>query len=169
MNPETFFEELESQFVDDNRCHKLGKHIAGCNRLSLRIASAEFSLVAPILGHDFVVGFCETRAAWMCLGKNKLSLLRFETDADSQLPKLRIRTTSFSDFLGEMAPPFAAEFKPTGETSFVAAVTGADPGLVYFKLSGLHQPLSAVGLENLDWLLLIESQDSVALEDWRDR
>jgi hypothetical protein len=169
MNPETFFEELESQFAVDNRCHGLRKHFAKCNRLSLRVSDAEFSLVAPILGHDFVVGLCEKRAAWMCLGKTKASLLRFFTDADSQLPKLRIRTTSFSDFINEMNPPFAAEIKPTGEPSFVAAVTGADHGLVYLKLPGLHQPLSALGLENLDWLMLAESKDSAALEDWRDR
>jgi hypothetical protein len=169
MNPETFFEELESQFVDDNVCHGWRKHIAGCNRLSLLVFGTEFSLVAPILGHDLVVGFCEERAAWMCLGKNKVALLRFVADADSQLPKLRIRATSFSDFIVELKPPFAAEIKPTGESSFVAAVTGADYGLVYFKLPGLHQPLSALGLDNLDWLMLAESQDSSALEDWRDR
>jgi hypothetical protein len=169
MNPETFFEELESQFVDTNHCHKLRKHFAGCNRLSLRVAGNEFSLVAPILGHDFVVGFCEKRAAWMCLGKNKVSLLRFVTDVDSQLPKIRIRTNSFSDFIVELKPPFAAEIKPSGEPSFVAALTGADHGLVYFKLPGLNQPNSAMGLENLDWLMLVESQDSSALEEWRDR
>ena len=169
MNPETFFEELESQFVDDNSCHKLRTRIAACNRLSIRVSGAEFSLVAPILGHDFVVGFCERRAAWMCLGKSKVSLLRFKTDADSQLPKLRIRATSFSEFIGEMTPPFAAEIKPICEPSFVASVTAADQGLVYFKLPGLNQPLSALGLETLDWLLLIESQDSAALEEWRDR
>jgi hypothetical protein len=169
MNPETFFEELESQFVDDNRCHGLRKHFAGCNRLWFRVSGTEFSLVAPILGHDFVVGFCEKRAAWMCLGKTKVSLLRLVADADSQLPKLRIRTTSFIDFINEMNPPFAAEIKPTGEPSFVAAVIGAYCGLVYFKLPGLHQPLSALGLETLDWMMLTESQDSSALEAWRDR
>lgn len=169
MNPETFFEELESQFVDDNLCHGLRKHIAGCNRLSIRVCGTESSLVAPILGHDFVVGFCEKRAAWMCLGKNKVSLLRFNADAGSQLPKLRIRTTLFSDFIVELKPPFAAEIKPSGDPSFVAAVTGADHGLIYFKLPGLNQPHSAVGLEALDWLMLVESQDSSALEEWRDR
>ena len=151
MNPETFFEECESQFVDDNRCHELRKYFASCNRLSLRVCGTEFSLVAPILGSDFVVGFCEKRASWMCLGKNKVTLVRFVADADSQLPKLRIRTTSFS------------------EPSFVAAVTAADRGLFYFKLPGLHEPLSALGLEVLDWLMLLESQDSSALEEWRDR
>lgn len=169
MNPETFFEELESQFVGDNKCHALRKHIAKCNRLLLRFSDGEFSLVAPILGHDFVVGFCEKRATWMCLGKTKASPLRFVIDADSQLPKLRIRTTSFSDFIVELKPPFAAEIKPTGEPSFVAAVIAADHGLVYFKLPGLHQQISASGLENLDWMMLAESQDSAALEDWRDR
>lgn len=169
MNPETFFEELESQFVDDHLCHGLRKHIAGCNRLSLRVCETEFSFVAPILGHDFVVGFCEKRAAWMCLGKNKVALVRFVADADLQLPKLRIRTTSFTDFIGELKPPFAAEIKPSGESSFVAAVTGADHGLIYFKLPGLNQHHSAIGLEALDWLMLIESQDSSALEEWRDR
>ena len=169
MNPETFFEELESQFVDTNHSLKLRKNLAGCNRLSLRVCGTDFSLVAPILGHDFVVGFCEERAAWMCLGKNKVSLVCFVDDADSQLPKLRIRTSSFSDFIIEMKPPFTAELKPAGEPSFVAAVTGADHGLIYFKLPGLNQPHSAVGLEALDWLMLVESQDSSALEEWRDR
>jgi hypothetical protein len=169
MNPETFFEELESQFVDDNLCQGLRKLIAGCNRLSLRVCATEFSLVAPILGHDFVVGFCEKRAAWMCLCKNKVSLVRFVADADSQLPKIRIRTSSFSDFISELKPPFAAEIKPSGEPSFVVALTGADHGLVYFKPPGIHQPHSAVGLEALDWLMLVESQDSSALEEWRDR
>ena len=169
MNPETFFEEFESQFVDDNRCHVLRKYFASCNRLSLRVCGNEFSLVAPILGSDFLVGFCEKRASWMCLGKNKVTLVRFVADADSQLPKLRIRTTSFSDFINELKPPFAAELKPAGEPSFVAAVTAADRGLVYFKLPGLHEPLSALGLEVLDWLMLLESQDSSALEEWRDR
>lgn len=169
MNPETLFEELESQFFDHNRCHELRKYVASCNRLSLRVAGNEFSLVAPILGSDFVVGFCEKRASWMCFGKNKVTLVRFVSDADSQLPKLRNRTSSFSDFIDEMKPPFAAELKPAGEPSFVAAVTAADHGLVYFKLPGLHEPLSALGLEVLDWLMLLESKDSSALEEWRDR
>lgn len=169
MNPETFFEELEAQFVDENHCQELRNHIAKCNRVLFRVSGTEFSLVAPILGQDFVVGFCETRASWMCFGKRKASLVRFVCDAESQLPKLRIRTTLFSDFLGELKPPFAAEIKAAGEHSFVAAVTGTDPGLVYLRLPGLHQPLSALGLESLDWLVLAESQDSAALEEWRDR
>ena len=169
MNPETFFEEFESQFVDDNLCHGLRKNFAGCNRLSLRVFGTEFSLVAPILGNDFVVGFCEERAAWMCLGKNKLSLVAFVADADSQLPKIRIRTTSLSDFIVEMKPPFVAELKRSDEPSFVASVIGADHGLVYFKPAGLHQPLSALGIEILDWLMLVESQDSSAFEEWHDR
>lgn len=169
MNSETFFEELESQFFEDKSCLELPKHFARCNRLSLRVAGNEFSLAAPILGRDFIVGFCETRAAWMCFGKDKVSMLRFVADADSQLPKLRIRSSSLNEFVAELKPPFAGEIKPTGEPTFVAAVTAADHGLVFFKLPGLHQPLSALGLEALDWLMLVESQDATALSEWQRR
>ncbi len=169
MNPETFFEELESQFVESNRCLELQKHIAGCNRIVLRISGSEFSLVAPILGGDFVVGFCEKRAAWMCTGKQKISLMRLFEVADAQLPRLRNRTSSLSVFIGELQPPFAAELKPSGEPAFTAVVTAAEQGLVYFKRPGLHEPHSAIGLESLEWLVLIESHDSTALAEWRDR
>ncbi len=169
MNPETFFEELESQFVENNRCLEPQKHIAGCNRILLRISGSEFSLVAPILGGDFVVGFCEKRAAWMCIGKQKLSLMRLVEVADAQLPRLRTRTSSLDDFIVELQPPFAAELKPSGEPAFTAVVTAAELGLVYFKRPGLHEPHSAIGLERLEWLVLIESHDSTALAEWRDR
>lgn len=169
MNSETFFEELESQLLEDRRCLEWQKHIASSNRLSLRVAGVEFSLVAPILGRDFVVGFCERRTAWMCFGKHKVSLLRFVADADSQLPKLRIRSSSLIEFVGEMKPPFAAELKPTGEPAFITAITAAEQGFIYFKPPGQHEPLSALGLKILDWLIIIESPDANALSEWRNR
>lgn len=169
MNNEALFEELESQFTQNQGCQRSNLLLANSNRIVIRTAGVEVSLVAAILGEDFVVGLCEKRASWMCFGKQRISLLRFEEVADSQLPKLRFRSTTFCDFILELKPPFFAEIKVVGEVSFVAAVTGAEQGLVFFKLPGLHEPQSAVGRDQIDWLLAIEPQDSVALEEWSNR
>jgi hypothetical protein len=105
----------------------------------------------------------------MCFDKSKLSRLRFEVDEDQQLPKLRKRTGAFENFVSEMNPPFAAEFKPSGLPSFAAALTGAEGGLAFYRTSGDWKPLSAIALASLDWLAILEAQDAQELSDWRNR
>jgi hypothetical protein len=169
MTQEAIFQDLEAQFAVDNRCLEFRRQLALCTRLRLTVANQEFRLAAPILGGEFVVGFDGQINAWMCFGKSKLSQLRFEIDEDSQLPRLRKRTGSFENFVSEMNPPFAAEFKPSGSPSFAAALTGAEGGLAFYLTSADSNPLSAIALASLDWLAILEAQDAQELSDWRNR
>jgi hypothetical protein len=169
MTQEAFFQDLEAQFARDNRCFETRRQLALCTRLRLTVANQEFRLAAPILGNDFVVGFDGQQSAWMCFGKSKLSQLRFEIDEDPQLPKLRKRTGTFENFIAELNPPFAAEFKPSGLPSFAGALTGADGDLAFYRTSSNSRPLSAIALASLDWLAILEAQDAQELSDWRNR
>ena len=169
MTQEAIFQDLEAQFASDNRCFEIRRQLALCTSLQLTVANQEFQLAAPILGSDFVVGFDGQRSAWMCFDKSKLSRLRFEVDEDQQLPKLRKRTGAFENFVSEMNPPFAAEFKPSGSPGFAAALTGAEGGLAFYRTSGDWKPLSAIALASLDWLAILEAQDAQELSDWRNR
>ena len=169
MTQEAFFEDLEAQFSSDNRCLETRRQLALCTSLRLTVANQEFRLAAPILGSDFVVGFDGQRNAWMCFGTSKVSHLRFEIDEDPQLPRLRKRTCAFENFVSEMNPPFAAEFKPSGLPSFAAALIGAEGGLAFYRASSNSRPLSAIALASLDWLAILEAQDAQELSDWRNR
>lgn len=169
MTQEAFFQDLEAQFEIDKRCLETRRRLALCTRLRLTVANQEFRLAAPILGSDFVVGFDGQRSAWMCFGKSKFSFLRFEVDEDPQLPRLRKRAATFENFIGEMNPPFAAEFKPSGLPSFAAALTGAEDGLAFYRASDNSKSLSAIALASLDWLAILEAQDAQELSEWRNR
>ena len=169
MTQEAFFQDLEAQFAGDSRCFETRRQLALCNRMRITVANQEFRLVAPILGSDFVVGFDTQRSAWMCFGKSKFSFLRFEIDQDEQLPRLRKRTATFENFIGEMNPPFAVEFKSSGVSGFAAALTGAEDGLAFYRTSGDSKPLSAIALASLDWLAIVEAQDAQELSEWRNR
>jgi hypothetical protein len=172
MNLDALFEDLESQFLEPNHCFEMQTLLAKRNRLTFRIDDEELVLIAPILGSDFVAGFHERRAAWICAGLPKASVLKFAIDRDSRLPKLRRRAVKLEDFVGEMNPPFAAQFKPTGQSCFDAVLIAIENSIAYFKLpspQGGQSEMTAIAISALDWLGIVEAKDSADVNQWRSR
>ena len=172
MNLDTLFEDLESQLVDVNHCLEKQARLAKCNRLQLQLDGEDLVLIAPILGSDFVAGFHERRAAWMCVGLPKASVMNFSVDENSRMPKLRRRKVKLENFIAEMHPPFSAQFKPSGRASFAGVLVAAENAMIYFTAPGKVGNLievAAIDLAALDWLAVLEDRDSADVSDWRGR
>jgi hypothetical protein len=173
MNLDALFEDLESQLTDVTQCFENQKQMANCNRFLLQIGNHNVSLIAPIIGKDFVAGYHAQRAAWMCVAMPKVSVLKFACEPDTRLPRLRRRTTALEEFLREMTLPYAVELKPCGQPEFAAVLTAIDEQLLCFKLpahSGAHaKDLQAAAISSLDWVAIVDAKDSSDVASWRKR
>lgn len=172
MNLDTLFEDLESQLVDVNHCREKQAILAKCNRVHLQIEGEDLRLIAPILGADFVAGFHERRAAWMCIGMPKASVMSFSIDEKSKMPRLRKRSVKFENFIAELHPPFSAQFKPSGRDSFAGVLVATENSTVYLtetSRAAAAKAVTAIDLAALDWLAVLEDKDSKDVGDWRGR
>ena len=172
MNLDALFEDLESQFVEPNHCFEMQARLAKSNLLTMRIDGEELPLIAPILGEDFVAGYHEQRAAWICVGIPKAAEMKFSIDRDSRLPKLRRRAVKLEEFISEMNPAFAAKFKPVGQPCFDAVLVAIEDSLAYFKRPNVRSgepEVTAIALAALDWLGIVEAKDLTDVTQWRSR
>lgn len=173
MNLDALFEDLESQLSDVTQCFENQKQMANCNRFVLQFESQNMSLIAPIIGKDFVAGYHAQRGAWICVALSKVSVLKFAIEPDARLPRLRRRTAKLEQFLAEMTLPYAVELKPTGQSEFAAVLTAVDDQFVYFKLSGMTSvnvsDVHAAALSSLDWVAIVDAKDSSDVASWRKR
>lgn len=169
MNLDTLFDDFESQLTEPNTCFVNQALLASCNRVNLRSGDEELSLIAPILGTDFVAGFHEQRASWMCIGTARLSVANFAIDGDSQLPKLRKRSVLLEHFIAEMNPPFAVEFKVSAQPSFCGALTEVANGFAFYRAAQRSLGVNAVSLAALDWLSIVEVKDASDVSEWQNR
>ena len=170
MNLETLFDDLEAQMAPktDSRITNL-QTLAEVRRVRLRFSSEEqFSLVAPILGDDFVAGFDEQTANWMCAAQTKVARIDFEHDDDPDLPKLRRQSATLVEFLNAMPLPAAA---------FIGMSDGRSQGVVLLeataKLLFVQPALGAIAtahsLAALRFICLIEVTDRNELQEWSSR
>ena len=96
MNLETLFDDLEAQLSrkEDLRITSF-QTLTDARRVRLHFGGEQqFSLVAPILGEDFVAGFDEKTANWMCAAQTQVARIDFDPADDPELPKLR-KTQAF--------------------------------------------------------------------------
>lgn len=167
MTLEALFEDLEAGF--ERSCPLSAMQItANANRLAIVARNQmRFSLVAPILATDFIVGLDEQTADWLCICKSQIAELRFMCDADASLPTIRNRTLKLEQFLNEMAMPASVAIKTSAPGVRLAAIVAASDGLLFVRV-GSEQTV-AVAFESIEFLRIIETADKNELQEWRAR
>jgi hypothetical protein len=165
MNLEAIMDDIDAQLRLENAEPDRERNVIDeIRRVMVRQSREQvFSLVAPILGHDFVSGFDESTANWLCLQSFQIEDLRFESEADMTLPKLRRRSICLADFLQELPKPTAIQLQLADLRVVNTAFTHVEGEFLFVGNS------RAISLRSLLSLRLLESTDLNELQEWRDR
>ena len=138
--------------------HSLAETASQIQRIGLRTRThPSVSLVATILGNDFVAGIEEQSGQWWCIPQRQIiewqSTTSLDFGTDEQLPTMRIRDVELATFLGELELPIRLQLDDRVET--IAAVQAR--WLVVLANKPRMVSLDAVGLVRLlelpDWQL----------------
>ncbi|MBP6043778.1 MAG: hypothetical protein KA500_04635 [Rhodoluna sp.] len=169
MTLESLIEDLEAGF--ERICTVTAKQItATANRLTIAATDqTQFSLVAPILATDFIAGLDEQTADWLCIQKSKISEVRFNFDAANaaDLPTLRARELKLEQFLSEMPMPISVAIKTSSPRLRLAAIVAVSDGLLFLR--DRSQLPTAIGLDSVEFLRIIETADKNELQEWLGR
>lgn len=167
MTLEALFEDLEAGL--ERNCQLTAAQLTNnANRLAVvSISQFRFSLVAPILATDFIVGLDEQTADWLCLQKSQIAEVRFICDTDASLPTIRMRTLKLEQFLSEMPMPISVAIKSDIRGLRQAAIVALSNGLLFIR-EGSEQIL-AIGIDSIQFLRIIETADKNELQEWRAR
>lgn len=105
--------------------HALAETASQTRRISIRTQThPSVSLVATVLGNDFVAGIEESSGQWWCIPQRQIvewqSTTPFDRDTDETLPAMRIRDIDLARFVGELDLPVRLQLDDRVET--IAAV-----------------------------------------------
>ncbi|MEN9713801.1 MAG: hypothetical protein RLZZ164_465 [Actinomycetota bacterium] len=105
--------------------HALAETASQTRRISIRTQThPSVSLVATVLGHDFVAGIEESSGQWWCIPQRQIvewqSTTPFDRDTDETLPAMRIRDIDLARFVSELDLPVRLQLDDRVET--IAAV-----------------------------------------------
>jgi hypothetical protein len=164
MTLEALFEDLEASLerscpITANQITAKANHVAVIARNQMR-----FSLVAPIVGKDFVVGLDEQTADWLCILKSQIAELRFSSDADASLPTTRTRALKLEQFLGDMPMPISVSLKTAQPAVRFAAIVAIGDGLLFLRAR--NEQVVAIGIDSIEFLRIIETADRNELQEW---
>lgn len=170
MNLETLIDDLEAQFDADARKRiTTSKAIQDARRLRIWIDDeANFSLVAPILGLDFIAGFDERTADWICLIQCNVSRMQFEASQDLELPKLRRQKVTVEEFITCMPLPAAVVLGNKNGEQIRASAIDANGDLLFLRPQKAALA-EAVSFSSLNWFRLIEFADRCDLQEWSNK
>lgn len=165
MNLDAIMDDIDAQLRLENAEPNRERNALAETRRVLVRQSRElaYSMVAPIIGQDFVSGFDEASANWLCLHSAQIEELRFENDKDLTLPKLRHRSICLADFLQEFPKPTAIQLQFADLRIVNTALIQVDGEFIFVGGS------RAVSVRSLLSLRLLESTDVHELQDWRAR
>jgi hypothetical protein len=170
MNLETVFDDLEAQLAcsANSRITSLQK-LFEVRRVRLHFGGEQqFSLIAPILGDDFVAGFEEQTGNWMLAAHAHLARIDFDHADDHELPKLRRQSATLSDFLKSMPMPAAASLGLTDGRSQGAVLLEATAKWLFVQPAS-EAVATAHSLESLRFICLLEAIDRSELQEWSAR
>lgn len=170
MNLETLFDDLEAQLSrkEDLRITSF-QTLTDARRVRLHIGGEQqFSLVAPILGEDFVAGFDEKTANWMCAAQTQVARIDFDPADDPELPKLRRQSATLAEFLNAMPLPAAASIGLTDGRSQSVVLLEATAKLLFVTPASGSKAV-AYSLDALRFICLIEASDRIELQEWSAR
>ena len=167
MTLEALFEDLEAGF--ERNCQVTAPQItANANRLAVVSRNQiGFSLVAPILATDFIVGLDEQTADWLCLQKSQIAEVRFICDTDASLPTIRNRNLKLEQFLSEMPVPISVAIKTPSSGLRQCAIIAVSDGLLFIRERS--EQIVAIGTDTIEFLRIIETADKNELQEWRAR
>lgn len=167
MTFETLIEDLEAGF--ERNCQVTAAQVtANANRLAVVSKHQHrFSLVAPILATDFITGLDEQTADWLCIQKSQIAEVRFICDTDASLPKMRNRDLKLEQFLNEMPKPISVAIKSDELGLRQSAIVAVSDGLLFLR-ERLEQ-ITAIGIDSIQFLRIIETADKNELQEWRAR
>lgn len=167
MTLEALFEDLEASL--ERSCPITAAQItAKANHLSVIARNQmRFSLVAPILAKDFVVGLDEQTADWLCILKSQIAELRFSSEADASLPTTRTRSLTLEQFLGEMPMPISIALKTVQPAIRFAAIAAVGDGLLFLRTRS--EQVVAIAIDSIEFFRIIETADKNELQEWRAR
>lgn len=167
MTFETLIEDLEAGF--ERNCQVTAAQLTkNANRLAVVSRNHfRFSLVAPILATDFITGLDEQTADWLCIQKSQIAEVRFICDTDASLPKMRNRDLKLEQFLNEMPKPISVAIKSDELGLRQSAIVAVSDGLLFLR-ERLEQ-ITAIGIDSIQFLRIIETADKNELQEWRAR
>ena len=80
--------------------------VANTQRLTIRTNTHPcVSLIAPIIGNDFVAGIDELSGRWLCISQQHIESLVANTQQGSDLPNCRVHPGGIVDFLASIPTP----------------------------------------------------------------
>ena len=167
MTLEALIEDLEAGL--ERNCQVNAAQLTNnANRLAVVSTSQiRFSLVAPILATDFIVGLDEQTADWMCIHKSQIAEVRFICDTDASLPAIRMRTLKLEQFLSEMPMPISVAIETTSSGLRQSAIVAVSDGLLFIRERS--EQILAIGINSIQFLRVIETADKNELQEWRAR
>lgn len=125
--------------------------VGDANHITLRTHfHPSVSLVAVLLGDDFIAGINESSGQWWCAKLETVTSLVAQCLNDSSLPSCRFHNGSLTDFLGALPKPILIQ---AGENTFaVETISGAWALLV-------GNTGRAVPVSSLNQFVLLEAPD----------
>ena len=145
-----------NQLTETVRHSTLTDFIGTTTRLRIRThAHPSVSLVAPIIGDDYIAGINEATGHWLCLRTHTIDSLICETEISPDLPKVRYRPISLSLFLREIPMPTKIQI----DERTVIAYAIVDGWIQVFD----ERP-RLISIDALEQLQIIESPDFALCE-----
>lgn len=128
--------------------------VRDAKRLNIRThAHPCVSLVAPLIGSDFVAGIDENTGNWVCIGQRQIESLIAQSSNDD-LPAVRSRNVTLAKLLSEV--PVPTRIIADGRSAVVTAFNGG-----WAVLAGRNQ---AIGLQSIELLSLLDAPDAELAE-----
>ncbi len=145
-----------NQITETVRHANLTDFIGTTTRLRIRThAHPSVSLVAPIIGDDFIAGINEASGHWLCLRTHTIESLICETEISPDLPHVRYRPISLALFLREI--PMPTKIQLADRTVVAHAIV--DGWIRIFD----NEP-KLISIDALEQLQIIESPDFALCE-----
>lgn len=165
MNLEAIMDDIDAQLRLENAVpNRELLVLAEARRVLVRQNREQLhSLVAPIIGQDFVSGFDEATANWLCLHSSQIEDLQFDNSSNLTLPKLRQRSICLSDFLHELPKPVAVQLQLADLRVVNSAISLVEGEFLFLG------DARAIPFRSLLSLRLLEATDINELQEWRDR
>ena len=113
------------------------------------------SLIAPIIGSDFIAGIDDQSGRWVCIAQSSVESLVAQTQPESQLPLVRNHPGGLSEFLAKLPTPTRILVRDQLHT-----VSAFSHGWAIL-LNAQTTALSLAGVEQFE---LFEAPDSELLE-----
>lgn len=161
MHIEDLFEDLEAQFSAANAKVFKPNFYEQARVLEVSLAgNLKRSLIAPILGCDFVAGLDPVSPVWFLHPLQHIRKLRITDSAEPDLPNLRQFEVGLAKFLQSIPQPCSVRWRTTIDDHLaIGQLHTVTNSLLFIYQAGSTRPV-AVPINALE-LLIIEAVDNL--------